>query len=74
MGIRLMGRPCQWEEPLMESGRRLCSLGSLTMCPVFSGNWLMTNSSRTWAALPGPKGMEADMSAVEEGGRVRISE
>lgn len=33
----------------------------------------MTNSSRTWAALPARKGMEADMSAVEEGGE-RISE
>lgn len=36
--------------------------------PCFHGNWGMTNSSRTWAALPCPERMEADMSAVKEGG------
>lgn len=66
--------PCQWEKPLMESGRRLWSLGSLTTCPVFGGNWRMTNSSRTWAAQPSPERMEAEVFAVEEGGGVRESE
>ena len=34
----------------------------------------MTNSSRTWAAQPSPERMEAEVFAVEEGGRGRIGE
>lgn len=43
------------------------------MCTVFSGNWPMTNSSRTGATQPSPERLEAGVF-VKEGGRVRVAE